>query len=353
MREEAKVLAEIINKQYELRKYSPLFTLPGFCFYWNETEHDFRNEPTISSFNRIMNEVFKIAKEHDMTISKPKLYIPRTRDEATHYALMAMRNQGIVSEVFASLSEDKSISPIISDSRILNEAGEKYIKFCSKNKGVDFFRFLISYREGEEFDESQSKGQFSNLLERLVIRFEDSEDVLSSINSIMQQDIYLSVASTNASALESRKQTINTKLLEASKKYAITPRVRLSENDDSSLTPKNVFGRRRVKVGSGCNGSYIDLELYADRIRRKGEIRFNPNAILEQRLVDSIIQANTCDFKKDPQKLIDTMEDEARKTENEFEAKALNTVLELFRYVLSFESCEKIHHKMIIARRKI
>jgi hypothetical protein len=270
-----------------------------------------------------------------------------------------MRNPIVIADAFTDLLEDTGrVEEIIKDTRLLDEAVKTYTQLVSQKalpEHVDFFGFLMHYKAEEGFQETDKPaGQFSSLLERLVIRFENSQDIFADIRRIISEPDSLALAQAHYSVLETKKPKLDQDLVRARDKYRLradkVPRPDL-ETVTQTLSPRNVFGKRRVKVGSGSNGSYLDLELYAERMRQRGPIRLDPNAIIEQQLVDLVIQSHLEEYNADPSGTIAKLKSLAVESETKAEQKALNKVAELLGYVQTFDQCDTIRHKMVITRR--
>ena len=348
--------ASILIENYLENRYSPLFTLPGVCYHWNSNTQNLFSEPIDSELNKLVPEIFSRARKNKTNIIKPKLYIPRPRDEPAHYSLLSMRNPSVLSEEFFGIldSNPEGLREIVNGTRLLTEAADAYIgeyQNSSIPKNTDFFNFLMHYSlEGEFKEERKPTGKFTSLLERLLVRFESSNNLFKSVSKILENE---DLENIHYTALEERKPKTDKSLIEAHQKH-VGKEKKVVELDSSTiqLSPRKVFGKTKVKVGIGSDGSHIDLQRYAERIRPLGEIRFDPNLILEQQLVDRIVKDSTESFRFDPEATIKKLTEQATITENTAEEQSLNKAIELFRYASSFDDSPRIHHTITITRKK-
>ena len=337
---EANEISEILLNNYEKMKHNPGFTLWGICYSWEDRKN---------KWNGVIPEIFRRLSESKIEVLKPEMFVPRSANSVEHYALFSMRNLGTVARKFSEMARPDlyEVENVVNDSRLLNEAVCRYLEAGDKEK-KDFMDFLLSYNSSES---SNGKGQYSCLLERLCIRFEDSDDLFNDVSEIVGERLQKDLVRCHISAVENKRPKVDPALADTYARYVKTNGITKSFLfGRDAFSPHSIFGKRTVLAGNKYAG-VIDWEAYAARIGKRGKINLNPNDVLRQRVENAMISEFFPIYVQDSSQAYRLIEERAEKA-NDAERKALYTVKEMLEQISSFDSNDTIHTTMKITRRR-
>lgn len=343
-------ITDTLGGHFEALKYHPLFTLWGISYYWDIVTSSFMNEPRQTT---LVGNVLAKARSLGHHIVKPRIYVPKARDEFVNQSLLCIRNLDSVAEAFAAMTGRYDLEERVNDAQLLREAAGAYIAEAGKlPETVDFFDFLAHYRQGEDFkSDGVPSGQYVPLLERLMIRFELSENVMLDIKRVVGDELYSALHQQHAKALEARKPKVSDDLRKVYRQYA-------DSKDDGSymptpkLSPKRCFGKRRVRVGCGSDGGYIDLEQLAQSLRHRGQVNLDPSALLRQKVLNRLLDYYTPLYRDDPQGVLDGLQERIRTTTNPEEVYALRGVHSILEKAMLYKQSNMINHTMVVSSRR-
>lgn len=348
--------ASILIDNYSSLKYHQRFTLWGVCYFWDGEKASFSERPT-DLFDKVIPAIFEAAKKTERRIHRPSLYIPKSRSVSDHYSLLCARNQSLVSHIFTEIAgqDFSNAKPIVKDSLLLTEAAETFVKLkneCVIPETADFFDFLAGYNLNRTYSEDSVSGQYLGLLERLAVRFESHEEVFPALSHIIHEQLYKDLSEQHYASLKASEPKPNKDLAEAHRKYSektnkTSPPLPQRIN---SNTPSSVLGNRLVRTGVNSD-NLVDWKAYAERMAQRGKINFNPEAIIQQQLLNMVISYYIPRYKTSPDAALLEIKEKIKEATNPEEAKALNTALKLLEQTKLFDTCDTINHSMVVNRR--
>ena len=339
----AKFTLETLESLYEEHKLKKNCTLWGVAYYWDSSSNSF-SDPIEPINEELIPYIFDQALGQGKKIITPDLFVPKSHDQSLHYSLLSIRNRSIVVEGVSDLVGDQH-TDLITDSRLANEAATRYynLRLDGQLEAVDFFKFLRDYNEEGL---TLGEGDYSSLLERLMIQHEGSKSLFPKFKHLVNDFERLTL--NHHAAIKEDQIEVDADLLDANDRYSPSNINGDIGDDDCPFVPRLIMGKRRQRVGAGSGGGYIDWSTYANRMDNRSRINFDPNILLNQTLVDKIVIDNTESFRKDPIKTLNDLKNKSETVDSNAEQKALNTAIQLLEYASCFDSNDRINHKMTI-----
>ncbi|MBM3232619.1 hypothetical protein FJZ18_00425 [Candidatus Pacearchaeota archaeon] len=332
-------VASTILANYESCKYRPEFTLWGVCYNWSNKGDRWED---------IIPSLFDQARANEESVLKPNFLIPKSSNPINYYSMLSMRNSPLVGRLFLSnlvqCPDTSSLREIILDRTLLREAANEYLVELQRGPGLDFFEYMMKGTDNRQ-------GRFSPLLERLLFRFEQSTDLLSELEPLLDSELYKNLEESHRRSLKSKEVIIDPDLKAVRDCYAerIQAQPELPKSQNDALSLKSVFGKIRVKTSTIGSG-FIDWESFAN-MRSAGRVLFNPNAVLRQQLVNLVLNEMLPVYAISPGQAYELISLKYNSAGEE-ERKALNIACQLFQSMESFQNDSRIHHTINVGRKE-
>jgi hypothetical protein len=331
--EQLTTVVETMQSAYERHRHHRHYSLPGMCYGWDAKIEALTEEPEQALAKRLIPLLLTDMKEAGIRIERPRIYVPRSRDRQEHFTALALRNIGAIAAYSQSVvGADKA--KLLDDRHLLYEAAYQYIEeyAAGKREQTDFFDYLIT------------ETTYNGVLERLLVRYEQSTDMFMQLEDLLPEEMYAELSMYHYQAEQAKIPSVSDDLQRLAEAYAqpskeeraVMPR----------LSPKRLFGKRRVRIG-WRGGGYVDLQAHAERLQSRGMIHLDPNAIVMQRIINAMVDEAMEAYRSDPQQCMADLEkrlDEASGAE----AQALSTTKELLQNIESFDESNRIKHTMTI-----
>lgn len=355
----AQKVSDIFRTHYESMRYHPHSTVWGIAYHWDTRSNAFSETPLTSELNPLMPGIFTLMHERGEMFVQPELYVPRATDTVLHYSLLAMRNRDLVTQGFLALAgtHAQGIEDIVDDRRLMQEAVTSYLaarQAHAISPAVDFLNFMLHASSDRPYAETTTPaGRFKPLLERLLVRYERSRDLVHAALPLVAEHLHLPLEQAHHTALSQREVKLDATYREAYEKYANHLQQPLDIPPCAAplqRSPRELLGKRRVRVGIG-SGGFIDWEEYARSFGELTPVHFNPNNVVMQQLTNLVLSAYTERYRVNPLETCAEIEQRARETTNAAEAQALYTTLKLLKSTEIIAHSPRINHRMIINRK--
>ncbi|MDO8556436.1 MAG: hypothetical protein Q7R96_04670 [Nanoarchaeota archaeon] len=342
---DAQELVHCMQAVYARDRYHQHFSVPGVAFFYNPIQESWNDAPGGSGLELVVRQIVDSLRND---LVRPSCYVPRVRDEFSHYQSLWLANVDLLSLALLESSEsDPRVIDMVNDHRLLQEAVTQYHDAVLPAK-VDFFDFLLHYHD-EYVESDPPAGKYRSLLERMVVRAGDA-DPLSLACAVVSDNRYRWLVARHEDALAVKKMRVRPAVQELFDRLVVHPVV----NEDPHpviATLGSLLGKRRVRMGAQWN-PLIDWSAYGTSLLdRRGAVHLDVNAVRERQIVNALVQEYLPVYRSAPAAACRAIESAIKQSSNEEEKKALNTTLRLLQNMVRFAASSKIKHTLQVTRK--
>ncbi|MBI4148103.1 hypothetical protein HY490_02325 [Candidatus Woesearchaeota archaeon] len=243
--EQARGIAGILVRCFDQLKYHEKCTVWGVARYWDNR---------ISGFSDSVQEN-GLAGFIDLMLDLPGIQVPKWRASGEAYvSLVCATNARIINKIVLQLAPTDGLDEIISDQRLLREAGQSYLANTGREP-LHFWEFLLTAQQGTHVT------AYRPLFERLFLKF--GEKGMETGVLELLEDYGPAISARNSQALETGNGLAPGLAELLPKEIQSVERLSRPQSDIGIYLGK-------IRVKSGTSGE-IDWEKFVqqrDRIRR-------------------------------------------------------------------------------------